>query len=109
MNRSPRWDPAVSHRGSEADEFVREYFGQCDRQILLIGGAGFDPRATAICERLAQAAPGRVRGFFIREERPRSDSALGNRADQNIETLRRLVASYSHEHVQIISDDGAVV
>jgi hypothetical protein len=108
MNRSPRWDPAVSHRGAEAEAFIRDYFGPNDRRVLLIGGAGFDPRATRVCELVARAAPGRTRGFFIREERPRSDSPLRNRAERNIERLRGLVASYNEDSIEIISGDGAV-
>lgn len=109
MNRSPRWDPAVSHRGEQAEDFIGEYFGQEDRRVLLIGGAGFDPRATAVCQRLTLAAPGRVLGFFVREERPRTDAALLDRAERNIERLRGMVSTYTEVRVPIISDDGAVV
>src|SRR5690348_1795883 len=108
MNSPPRWDLAVSHRGEEADDFIRNYFGQEDRRVLLIGGAEFDPRTTAICERMNQVAPGRVRGFFIREERPRSVPSLLERAEQNIQRLHSLLADYRHENVQIISEDNAV-
>jgi hypothetical protein len=109
MSRSPRWDPAVSHRGADAEAFIRDYFGQSDRRVLLIGGAGFDPRATRVCELMAHAAGGRVRGFFIREERPRSDRPLRERAERNSESLRDLVASYDQDSIEIISGDGAVV
>jgi hypothetical protein len=109
MNRSPRWDPAVSHRGAPAEAFIKDYFGQQDRRVLLIGGAGFDPRAPRVCELLANAAPGRVHGFFIREERPRSDSPLRDRAERNIERLRGFVAGYAQDSIEIISGDGAVV
>jgi hypothetical protein len=109
MNRSPRWDPAVSHRGADAEAFIRDYFGQGDRRVLLIGGAGFDPRAIRVCELVAGAVAGRARGFFIREERPRSDSPLLDRAERNIERLRGLVDSYDQDSIEIISGDGAVV
>jgi hypothetical protein len=109
MNRQPRWERAVSHRGDKAVEFISEYLGLADRRVLFIGGAGFDPRATAICRILAEAARGRTRGFFIREEHPRSDPRLLERAESNIEVLRGLVAEYVHHHLPIISDDGAVI
>src|SRR5262245_25854195 len=108
MNRSPRWDPAVSHRGADAEAFIRDYFGQSDRRVLVIGGAGFDFPATRVCELVASAAPGRAHGFFIREERPRSDSSLRDRAERNIERLRGLVASYNQVSIEILSSDGAV-
>jgi hypothetical protein len=105
----PRWDPAVSHRGAEADQFLQEYFRSSDRVALLIGGAGFDPRATTICHQLCETASGRVRGFFIREERPRSDPRLLEHAEENIRLLRGLVEGYSDHRIDIISEDGAVV
>src|SRR4051812_31904005 len=66
MSRPPLWEPCVSHRAAAAEQFVRDYFGQADRKIKLIAGAGFDPRSTWFPKRLAEAAGARVSAFFLR-------------------------------------------
>ena len=69
-----RWDPCVSHRGAEIDGFVDTYFTRPERRILLVGGAGFDPRSTAVARRLANTE-GQIRGLFLQEERPKPTQA----------------------------------
>ena len=70
-----RWDPCVSHRGAEVNAFVDDYFARPERRILLVGGAGFDPRSTAVARSLANTA-GQIRGLFFQEERPRPIQTL---------------------------------
>src|SRR5437660_1455215 len=109
MRANFRWRHAVTHRGQEAAAFLSSYFSQDDREPLLIGGAGFDPRSTFIARLLSDVrGPERLRGFFIREERPRSSPDLRVRAEANIDALKRLLR-YASDSLNIISEDGAVV
>ncbi|HKI33638.1 MAG TPA: hypothetical protein VKA46_17420 [Gemmataceae bacterium] len=68
-----------------------EYFGGLDRQVGLIAGAGFDPRSARVPESLSRIAPGRVRGLFLREERPSPPAVLMSSADANDGRLRALL------------------
>ncbi|HYT94321.1 MAG TPA: hypothetical protein VEL76_36740 [Gemmataceae bacterium] len=86
-----RWDRCVNHRGAAAEAFMGEYFSGPDRQVGLIAGAGFDPRSARVAESLSRIAPGRVRGLFLREDRPAPHSVLMNSADANDRTLRTLL------------------
>lgn len=103
-----RWDPCVSHRGAEIDGFMDAYFFQPERRILLVGGAGFDPRSTAVAQRLANTK-GQVRGVFIQEERPNPTQALLDRAITNSNVLRSAIPDHETESVSIFGSDGAVV
>ncbi len=91
MNNLLRWERCVNHRGEVAEAFVRDYFAGEDRQVGLIAGAGFDPRSVIVAELLASAAPGRVRGLFLREERPSPHSHLLTSAEGNVSRLRKLL------------------
>jgi hypothetical protein len=77
--------------------------------VLLIGGAGFDPRATAVCDLAGQAAVGDIRGFFLREERPQPDPELVRRADQNQAYLCQRVPESTVERIEIFAQDDAVI
>ena len=103
-----RWDPCVSHCGTEVDSFVDEYFGQPDRNVLFIGGAGFDPRSTAVGAKLATTCFA-VRAILFREIRPRSEEELIKRADANIDALTAAMVNHSLIPVNIFETDGAVV
>jgi hypothetical protein len=102
-----RWDPCISHRGAEVDGFVAEYFGSPDRQVLLIAGAGFDPRSTAVATRLA-AAGAPLRALFLQENRPNPAPALVQRATANAGTLLGAIAIREMISVDIFGADGAV-
>lgn len=105
---SGRWDPCVSHRGAEIVSFVNDYFSQPDRHILLVGGAGFDPRSTAVARQLANV-PGQVRGLFIQEERPKPTHSLVDRAAANAAVLQEAIPNNERALVNIFGSDGAVV
>jgi hypothetical protein len=108
MPRERRWDPCISHRGAEVDNFITAYFGDADRRILLIAGAGFDPRSTAIAERLSTAeAP--VRAILFQENRPKPAQGLVKRAASNIGALTAAVADRVVIPVEIFGADGAVI
>ncbi|MCI0430198.1 MAG: hypothetical protein L0210_06610 [Rhodospirillales bacterium] len=108
MSRHRRWDRCIEHRGAEVDPFVAQYFGAGDRNVLLIAGAGFDPRSTAVCARLAPIIP-RMRGLFIQEQRPNPAGALVSRATQNIGQLTAVLRNHELVPVDIFGTDNAVV
>ena len=103
-----RWDPCVSHRGAEIDGFVDAYFTQPERRILLVCGAGFDPRSTAVARRLANTE-GQIRGLFLQEDRPKPTQTLINRAATNGDALRAAIPAHEVAPVNIFGSDGAVV
>ncbi len=107
MARDRRWDPCISHRGADVDDFVAKYFGLPDRQVLLIAGAGFDPRSTAVATRLAATgAPSRA--LFLQENRPNPAQGLVQRATANTAALLRAIANREMVSVDIFGADGAV-
>jgi hypothetical protein len=86
-----RWDSAVGFRGEEFLTFGEHYFGTDTRRVVLIAGAGFDPRAPRLAEHLARWAPGRVSAVFVREERPIPDSLLRALADDHAARIRAAI------------------
>lgn len=109
--RSARWDRCVNHRGSEAMAFLRDFFREKERCVLVVGGAGFDPRSTYVTGCLVEVAGReRVRGFFYREERPRPAPELVRRAEANAAVLQRALARCEIAPIDIFAPaDGAVV
>lgn len=105
-----RWQHCVSHRGQEAEAFIREYLGSPDRGgVLFVGGAGFDPRSARILRVLAASNPPRLRGIFLREERPNPDAILTERAVANVAAMEALVPDSRVVAIDVFADDGAVV
>jgi hypothetical protein len=102
------WDNGVTH-GEDAPSFIQEYFARSDREVLVIGGAGFDPRSTVITASIAAVAPKR-RGIYVREERPNPAAELLKRAEANVSKLRQLMPGCQIDAIEIFDkDDGAVV
>lgn len=108
MARVRRWDPCVSHRGDEAAEFISDYFSEASRSVLLICGAGFDPRSTLVAEALSKSCK-KIRAIFIQENRPRPPAELVERAGNNTQTLTGLITDSVLSPVAIFGTDGAVV
>jgi len=108
MPRERRWNPCISHRGTEVDKFITDYFGDTSRSVLLIAGAGFDPRSTAVAERLF-AAGASVRAILFQENRPKPAQGLIERATLNIGALTAALADQNVIPVEIFGTDGAVV
>jgi hypothetical protein len=106
---TPRWDRCIYHQGTHTESFLRGYLAEPHRQVLLIAGAGFDPRSTALPRLMGELSTGRTRGFFIREERPRPDATLVARADENEKSLIKLLSNSSVARLDIFSQDNAVV
>jgi hypothetical protein len=101
-----RWDPAVSHRGPEAETFVREFFG--GRRVVAVAGAGFDPRARIVLE-LVAAAGAELKGILIRETRPDPPGGEVSLAEENQGALEQASAGLTTVEVAIFDTDGAVV
>lgn len=105
----PRWARCISHRGDYTEKFLQDYLANTSRRVLLIAGAGFDPRSTAVASYISKYARGQTRGYFLREERPRPDAALVVKADQNEKELRRLLQDSSVKRLDVFALDNAVV
>ena len=109
MNSTRRRDPCIFHRAAHAEAFVREYLSQDSRHILLVAGGGFDPRSTRVSETLIQAAPGRIRGVYLREERPNPAAELVRRADQQLALLQEWLPTALIWRIQVLAVDNAAV
>lgn len=109
MSLKPRWNRCVYHRGEQVVPFFEDYLRSPNRQILIIGGAGFDPRSTQIAELIVKYASERTHGFFIREDRPRPDSQLSEKGDANEKELKAAIPNTEVHHLEIFAKDDAVV
>ena len=108
MNRRSRWDPCVVHRGDDVDGFLTEYFGRPDRKILLVTGAGFDPRSFAVSTRLRDTKAV-TRALLIKEERPNPAQELLDRANANETALLATLTESRVQSIDVFGSDGAVV
>ena len=106
---NPRWGRCIYNMGIHTKDFLREYLAHPDRRVLLVAGAGFDPRSTVVASHVAQYADGRALGYFFREERPSPDAELVTRGDQNEEALRGLIPDCSVTRLDVFAADNAVV
>ena len=103
-----RWDPCIAHRDDEVDTFLAEYFGHPNRQVLLVAGAGFDPRACELVERLRDTSS-RLRALLIKENRPNPPRDQIDQADANTRILLSTLARPQVIPIEIFRPDGAVV
>lgn len=108
MATLPRWDPCISHRGSQVSAFINDYFVSVDRQVFLVAGAGFDPRSTSVSSQLATACAN-LRAVFLRENRPNPAPALLQCAEGNTKLLAASIAEHQVVEVDIFGLDGAVI
>lgn len=108
MNSAIRWQPCVSHRPDEIEGFVSSYFGSNTSRILLIAGAGFDPRATSVANLLREHCD-LPDGVLIKEDRPNPDPELVKRAQANLDLLSPCVQHPRVLNVDVFASDGAVV
>lgn len=109
MSTKMRWERCISLRGMEVTEFAARHLGDSGRKVMLIGGAGFDPRSTQITDMLAQNIKG-IAALFLREERPGVlQTALRSRADANAEHMAKLVSESDAKVIPVFANDGAVI
>jgi hypothetical protein len=109
MTAAPKWEHSIYHIGDDVEPFFRDYFTSNSKSLLLIGGAGFDPRSTVIPSLLAECAASRIEGFFFREERPRPDTTLVAKANDNEKSLRNFISKCDVHPLEIFAADDAVV
>lgn len=103
-----RWGRCIEHRARAAEDFIADYFAQSDRQVVLVAGAGFDPRAMVVCDQLAQVCPN-LETLLIREERPDPSRELVGRAEQNLVLFAKAVKKLKVAETPIFGADNAVI
>ncbi|MCC6425182.1 MAG: hypothetical protein IT435_00030 [Phycisphaerales bacterium] len=108
MSKGSRWNPAVRHRDAHARDFITDHFGDTTRRVLLVAGAGFDPRSTHVAQVLAAAAADRTTAMLIREQRPSPARALVDAADANTALMSGLFTNTSTVPIEVFALDGAV-
>lgn len=105
-----RWRNCVRHEDENVDDFVNNYFTDPSRHVLLMAGAGFDPRSTHVTRLLAPVLGNKMRGIFLREERLGAhDQNLKSRADNHERDLRQLVPTNEVFRLDIFASDRAVI
>ena len=107
MDYECRWDPCVAHRGEDVDGFLDHYFARTDRNVFLVAGAGFDPRARVVATRLGNVTKA-IRALFIRENRPDPPQSQRDQAAANTTVLLAALNGQPVE-IEIFGPDGAVV
>lgn len=109
MTNRHLWDRCIHHRGADAIAFLDEYFADSGRRVLLIGGAGFDPRSLTVPSQLAKSCGERLAGLFFREERPNPDEALREHANSNDARIRDMIPLVEIVSVHVFDIDDAPV
>jgi hypothetical protein len=104
-----KWEDCIIQRGNSAESFVRDFLHNPDRQILIIAGGGFDPRATEVSRLIAEGNQAKIRGIYLREERPSPSVKLSERAERNVALLKKYVPDSVFHHLDIFAMDGAPV
>jgi hypothetical protein len=105
----PHWDNCITHFDEAVDGFVADYFAGEDRTCLLVAGAGFDPRARHVAQRLSAVMGDRLEALFIREDRLDVAEDLKDAAAANEQALRDLVPRCDVEHISVFAEDLAPV
>lgn len=105
-----RWDPAVEHRGTAAQNFIKDYFGRNDRRAVLFCAGGFDNRSAVLPRLLASAMGKRLQVVALREERPTPEGVLGKRAELQIAEIEAACAKPPLiRSINVFDSDGAVI
>ena len=108
MDYERRWDPCITHRGGEVDGFLAHYFAQPDRNVLLVAGAGFDPRSRTFATLLSETDSS-FRALLIRENRPLPPQDQSERAEANAKIILAEVVGRQMESIDIFDSNNAVV
>lgn len=93
------------HRDGKAPQFLNEWFASETRKIFLIGGAGFDPRSTAVARLMTQFAKCPITGILVREHRPLAPTHLLAGAEKNIAELLRLIPKLQVRDINIFAEN----
>lgn len=103
-----RWEYCISHKNDEVKKFIDVYFSQSGKKVLLIGGAGFDPRTCIFPKMLYEVLKEKIKIILIKEERPNPTGDLTEKSNNNIESLRSFISDIEIIPVDIFSKDLAV-
>lgn len=109
MMHTRKWEPCVYHRGRHAEDFLREYLARPDRRLLLIAGAGFDPRSVRVAPHIPEALRKTTRTILIREERPNPFPDLLARAVRHRDQLAAAFPLAQEHAIQIFARDNAII
>ena len=96
------------HRNGDIDGFLASHFSDRERSVLLVAGAGFDPRSCAVANRLTECGIS-VGALLIRENRPNPPPDEVDRAEANTEALRIRVPESQLASIDMFGHDNAVV
>src|SRR5947208_1413806 len=99
-----RWDPCVVQDAVEFRMFLSDYVNRSERRCLIIGGAGFDPRATLVPQEFSTLQKCKIDCVFFREERLLDQPLLRPFADNVEKTIRNLLPSSIFPKIDIFSD-----
>jgi hypothetical protein len=108
-NEPPRWDLCYATADTTFDPFCQSYFSPETKTVLIIAGAGFDPRSATLVRRLQPILEDRLDALFLREHREAPASNLMSRAEANVTELVRLVPTARVQFVEIFANDGSPV
>lgn len=106
VRESGRYDECVLNRGDEACQFIAQYFRE--KRILMIAGAGFDPRACLAAQEMVNAGAD-LNLVLIKEERPSPSDQLASAAQANLDAFREAVPQLSVIEIRVFGDDGALI
>jgi hypothetical protein len=98
-----RWEKCIMHRDGETPQFLKEWFSSSSRRLLLIGGAGFDPRSTVVAKLLSECCKCPVSALLIREQRPIAPAELVSGAELNIAAMRGYMPNLVIREISIFS------
>ena len=103
-----KWSRATIQRGTDVEEFARDYLASPERQSVLICGAGFDPRTLRVPKMLA-AHGVNASALCIREERPNAQPNLRARADKHVDELNKSLDSPRIVSLDIFDENASPV
>ena len=104
-----RWINCPSHRGRAVKKFMSQHFSDSARQVLLVGGAGFDPRACILPVQLDSILGNRLKTLLLKEERPEKMAKLVTSAENNQRNLADKLTNVVVEPINILSEDLSVI
>jgi hypothetical protein len=104
-----KWARCVVQRETELEHFFRDYLGGSNRSLLLLAGGGFDPRSTALAEKLATLRGTVITAVWLRERRPISLANLRTQAEGNIRRMLQLVPQSTVVDLNVFAEDGAAI
>ena len=104
-----QWSRCIVQRGDDLEQFFLNYLGEASRRIFLLAGGGFDPRSTALAEKLAALPKTAVSAVWVRERRPISLIDLRTKAEANVESLVKLLPRSTVVDLNVFAADGAPI